>query len=112
MADTPSLLGYQTSYELRLFDLSTNSQQMGDYRMACFWARQHAIFVGCENIPAQPVFSNNSSEVLAQYQDWYGKLMGASLKNVAAKVEKIRAIYGKSNDIPKILKKKLQEEMI
>lgn len=107
-----TLLGYETTYEIKTFDLATNFQTVGNYRMACFWASQFAYFVGCDNIPTKPPIPRDPNQALPIWEDYFELLVGNGLKEAREKVNRIRALYMNKNGIPTVDKNKLPKQMV
>lgn len=101
MADDPTLLSYQQMYEIRVFDLMTNSQQMNDYGMACMYAESLLEFVGSQ-IPQKPI-AQAQKEVRAEPLMYYELLFKTVMKKIRFNIETIREHYGKKVEIPKII---------
>lgn len=96
MADkSGSLLGLESSIQLRLFDLSTQMLVANQYRLACFWAREHALWLGIQKVPEKPVFSNKTEIAIEQYINWYENLTGAGLKRARENIDNIRSKLNK-----------------
>ena len=105
-----TLLGYETTYEIKTFDLATNFQMVGNYRMACFWAKQFAHFVGCDNVPEKPPIPPDANRAMPVWEDYFELLVGNGLKEARAKVDRVRAIYLNKNNIPSIDKGKISKQ--
>lgn len=101
MADDPTLLSYQQMYEIRVFDLMTNSQQMNDYGIACMYAESLLEFVGSE-IPQKPI-AQAQKEIRAEPIMYYELLFKTVLKKIRFNIDTIRKHYGKQVEIPQII---------
>ena len=101
VADDPTLLSYQQMYEIRVFDLMTNSQQMNDYGMACMYAESLLEFIGSE-IPQKPT-ATVTKEIRAEPIMYYEVLFKTVLRKIRHNIATIRSHYGKQVEIPRII---------
>ena len=108
MADDPTLLGYQTSYEYKVFELMTNSQQMNDYGSACMYGEALLEFLGSD-IPQKPV-AKFQKDVRSEPIMYYELLFKTILRKIRVNILAIRKFYGKEVQIPKIIKEAKTQE--
>lgn len=106
-----TLLTYQTSYEFKAFDLATNFQMVGNYRMACFWAIQHAKLLGVDKVPQRPPIPPNSRDANRAWEDYFESIIGKGMEEVKDKIDVIRSIYAKKGGIPEIDKTRMKQEI-
>lgn len=105
-----TLLGYQTAYEFKAFDLATNFQTVGNYRMACFWAIQHAKLLGVDKMPQRPPIPPNAREASRIWEDYFESIIGQGMEEVKEKIDAIRSIYQKKGGIPQIDTSKIKRD--
>lgn len=101
MADDPTLLSYQQMYEIRVFDLMTNSQQMGDYGMADMYGESLLEFIGSD-LPAKPV-ARDERERRSEPMMYYEVLFKTILRKIRTNILAIRKHYNKQVEIPQIV---------
>lgn len=102
MPDEPTLLSYQTSYEYKVFELMTNSQQMNDYGSACMYGEALLEFIGSE-IPQKPI-ANQQKDIRSEPMMYYEILFKTILRKIRVNILAIRKHYGKLVEIPQIVK--------
>lgn len=101
MPDTPTLLSYQVTYEVKVFDLMTNSQQMHDYGMACMYGEALLDFLGNE-IPQKPIADKEKDRKI-EIVMYYELLFKTIMKKIRVNIDVIRAYYNKEIEIPQII---------
>ena len=85
----------------------TNSQQMGDYGMACMYGEALLDFLGSP-LPNQPV-ARNEKEKKAEIVMYYEVLFKTILRKVKVNIDAVRKHFGKDIEIPTIIK---QEKVV
>lgn len=104
MADTPTLLSYQVTYEVKVFDLMTNSQQMNDYGMACMYGEALLDFLG-NDIPQKPIADKEKDKKI-EIVMYYELLFKTIMRKIRVNIDAIRSFYGKEVEIPTIIQEK------
>lgn len=102
MADDPTLLSYQLTYEIRVFDLMTSSQQANDYYLACMYGEALLEFLESD-LPQKPI-AKNDKEKRAEPIMYYEVLFKTVMKKVKFNVNYIRSTYGTRVEIPTMVK--------
>ena len=100
MADDPTLLSYQLTYEIRVFDLMTSSQQANDYGLACMYGEALLEFLESD-LPLKPIAKNNN-EKRAEPIMYYEVLFKTVMRKVRHNVDYIREHWGTKVEIPRI----------
>lgn len=104
MADSTTLLTYQITYEMRIFDLMTNSQQMGDYVMACMYGESLLEYLETDELPEKPIGGKTRDQQTGEWMVYYTLLFKQIMRKVRININAVRKQYGKELVIPKYVK--------
>lgn len=103
-----TLLTYQAGWEVRLFDLMTSSQQVGDYVMACTYGLALLEILGLkDNLPQKkmPTKSGGGPE-LATWQEYYTEILMVGIGKIKQTIDSVRQHYKSEPIIPRYTRPK------
>lgn len=107
MAAGTTLLSYEMSWQLKLFELMTNSQQAGDYIMACQYAIAFYRILGINEIPDKRIPEKSGGAFEMQtWKEYFIVLMHGGVAKVGETISRVRDNYAKKQDIPEYRKPK------
>ena len=107
MAAGTTLLSYEMSWQLKLFELMTNSQQAGDYVMACQYGIAFYKILGMTEFPTKRIPSKaNGGAELDTWKEYFIELMLGGVSKVGDTISRVRDNYAKKEDIPTYKKHK------
>lgn len=101
MAVGTTLLSYEMSWQLKLFELMTNSQQSGDYIMACQYGIGFYKILGMESFPKKRVPEKNGPVAeMDTWKEYFVELMLGGVSQVGKDIARVRAKYARKDGIP------------
>ena len=107
MATGTTLLSYEMSWQLKLFELMTNSQQAGDYIMACQYGIAFYRILGIEKVPEKRIPEKaGGAHEMQTWQEYFIVLMQGGVAKVGETITNVRNAYVKKQDIPGYTKPK------
>lgn len=92
MASGTTLLSYEMSWQLKLFELMTNSQQALDYPMACVYGEGLLLFLRIKDkVPKKdiPLQRGGNAEILS-LQKYYRDILMAVLDRIGSTIDAVR----------------------
>ena len=111
MAESSTLLTYETGWQVRFFEPMIQSQLAGNYPMACnygiAWLR--ILQIPFEKMPKkeQPLARTAQAE-LGTWMDYFNAIMLTGAGTIADTIVRVRSVYQKRRDIPEYQKPKSQ----
>ena len=110
MATGTTLLSYEMSWQLKLFELMTNSQQANDYLMACIYGEAFLHIIGLKDkIPERkiPEKSGGRDEV-ATLQRYFQQLLMTGITKIGDNIQAVRndPRYRREGVVPSYTKQK------
>lgn len=107
MAAGTTLLSYEMSWQLKLFELMTNSQQAGDYIMACQYGIAFYKILGINELPEKRIPEKGGGVYEMQtWKEYFITLMLGGVSQVGQTISRVRDNYAKKQDIPEYRKPK------
>ena len=101
MAAGTTLLSYEMSWQLKLFELMTNSQQAGDYIMACQYGIAFYRILGINEVPEKRIPEKGGGAYEMQtWKEYFITLMLGGVSKVGETITNVRNNYAKKQDIP------------
>jgi hypothetical protein len=99
--ENTTLLTYQVTYEQKLFELMTNSQQMGEIGMACMYGETLLEFLDVEQLPQKGIaLKSGALHEAGTWQQYYAILVKTIMNKIKVNIRAVRAHYGKEVKIP------------
>lgn len=99
VAEKTTLFSYESGWQFRLWDLMTQSQQTGQWFMACTYGEGLLKILGItKDLPIRNMdHKPGTSADLASYEKYYKELMMLSLTHIKSTIDSVRAYYQDKN---------------
>ena len=102
MQGNTTLLTYQAGWEVRLFDLMTASQQVGDYVMACTYGLALLEILGLKDeIPEKKIPEKRGGGYeQATWQNYYTEILMTGIGQIKRTIDAVRQHYKTGVEVP------------
>jgi len=103
VAETNTLLTYETGWQVRYFEPMVQSQLAGNYPQACQYGIAFLTILGIpeKDFPKKETpFSKSAQAEIGTWMDYYNNIMLMSAGQIRATIVDVRNKYRRQQDIP------------